>query len=229
MKRLKITISGPAKELCVGKFQKDIADWMLEYCEEFKPLTDIEEVWYGDELFPIDWTNGKDSYEFDDVFHEFGFAFEDVDEIQEFLNDDLLQPAIEVVSLNDEKIKYDLSKTITHYQNINLPTLNENEVFAYHGYIYDCSLDYIVDVEHNLDENLINFHFVYCGEYGHILTKIDYNSKKMERVYSNTNIQVKSKWVDRIRENLELDDTLAKLKEFLSVKFTVESSAPKTE
>lgn len=47
MAQLRITIFGDAIELLIGTFPKKGADWIMEYCEEFKPYTDIEEVWYG--------------------------------------------------------------------------------------------------------------------------------------------------------------------------------------
>jgi hypothetical protein len=50
MAKLKITIFGNATELLIGTFPKKGADWVMEYFEEFKPYTDIEEVWYGEGL-----------------------------------------------------------------------------------------------------------------------------------------------------------------------------------
>jgi hypothetical protein len=52
MPELKITISGDAKELAIGTFPKEGADWIMSYYEEFKPYTDIEEIWYGEGFIP---------------------------------------------------------------------------------------------------------------------------------------------------------------------------------
>jgi len=219
MKRLRISVKGRAYELCVGKFPKDIAEWMIGYYEEMKPYVDMEELWYGDELFPIDWTDGKDSYEFDDVIHELGFAFEDEFELEEFLNDDLLQPDIKGVYINNKKLKYDLRKTIQNYRDIDLPVLNKNEVFVYHGHSYIASIDYIIDIEKHFSEKDVCLHFFNCDNYGYILTQIDYDGKQMERVYSNTNIQVKPKWIDRTRDLMAKRDSLTGFEGFTGTGF----------
>lgn len=59
MTQLKITIYGTATELLIGSFPKDGADWILEYCEEFKPYTDIEKFGMARALSPKNGQNKK--------------------------------------------------------------------------------------------------------------------------------------------------------------------------
>lgn len=129
MPRLKITIFGDATELLIGTFPKEGADWIMEYCEEFKPYTDIEEVWYGEGLIPEEWTKGKDWGDFDNIFHEFGFTFSDGKEIQWFLDGTLVRrPIIKGIYVNGKRIKYNLSKTPWTYTKIDLPRLNKKGI-----------------------------------------------------------------------------------------------------
>jgi hypothetical protein len=192
MPKLKITIFGNATELLIGTISKAGANWVLEFCEELG--TDIEEIWYGDLGF-IQNHFGKEWDDFDNIFHTFGFTFSDKNEIQEFLNNDLERPAIKGIFINGKRIKKDLSRiTCDCQKRIDLPRLNKNEVFVYHGSVDIVSMDYIIDIhEHFLEDNL-KLHFIDCYEYGYMLTEIDYEGKQMARVYSGSKIKVKSGW-----------------------------------
>jgi len=219
MPKLKITIFGNATELLIGTFPKAGADWVLGFCEEFKPM-DIEEVWYDECFFPEEWAKGKDWYALDNVFHKFGFTFCDKSEIQEFLNDDLERPAIKGIYINGKRIKKNLSKITCDYKKrIDLPRLNKNEVFVYHGSVDIVSMDYIIDIhEHFLEKNL-KLHFINCYEYGYMLTEIDYEGKQMARVYSGSKIQVKSGWHSLSPGNMVKAFKLFETRNFLETKF----------
>jgi hypothetical protein len=223
MAQLGITIFGNATELLIGTFPKEGADWILGYCEELKPYTDIEEVWYGDEgLIPSHF--GKEWDDFDNIFHKFGFTFTDKNEIQEFLNDDLERPAIKGIFINGKRMKKNLNKITCDYQKrIDLPRLNKNEVFVYHGSVDIVSMDYILDIHEHFVENNLKLHFINCYGYGYMLIEIDYKCKQMARVYSGSKIQVKSGW-----HSLSPNDMLKAFKffetrNFLEVKFKKKS------
>jgi|GEM_PF-4512634 len=196
MAQLKITILGTAKELLIGTFPKEGADWIIEYCEEFKPYTDIEEVWYGDEgLIPKEWTEEKDWDAFDNIFHKVGFIFSDMNEIQWFLDGSLVkEPKIKGIYLNEKSIEYNLSKAPRTNIKISLPRLTKKEVLVYHGVVNTVSLDYILGIQTPFLDNKLKFHFINCGEYGYMLTEIKYCGKQMKRVYSGSMIDVKSGW-----------------------------------
>lgn len=219
MPKLKITIFGNTTELLIGTFPKAGADWVLGFCEEFKPM-DIEEVWYDECFFPKEWAKGKDWYTLDNVFHEFGFTFCDKSEIQEFLNDDLEKPAIKGTYINGKRIKMNPSKiTFDYKKRIDLPRLNKDEVFVYHGSVDIVSMDYIIDIhEHTLGKNL-KLHFINCYEYGYMLTEIDYEGKQMARVYSGSKIQVKSGWHSLNPSDMVKAFKLFETRNFLETKF----------
>ena len=156
MPKLKITILGNATELLIGTFPKKGADWIMGYCEEFKPDVDTEDVWYGEGLIPEEWMKGKEWDDFDNIFHEFGFTFSEVSEIQWFLDGNLVgRPIIKGIYINGRRVKYVLSKTPRAYTKIDLPRLNKNDVFVYHGQVDRVSMDYFVDIRgHFIDNNL---------------------------------------------------------------------------
>ena len=212
MPRLRITIFGNAMELLIGTFPKKDADWVLEYVEELKPFTDIEEVWYGG-LIPEDWDK------FDNIFHECGFTFCDREEIQEFVRNDLERPTIKGIYIDGKVIKCDLSKIGCIYKKIDLPCLNRNEVFVYHGIVHIVSMDYILNVQKDFSGDKLKFHFINCGEYGHMLTEIEYDGKKMKRVYSGSKINVKTGWYSLNPRDMHKSFSLIKTRNFLEVKF----------
>jgi hypothetical protein len=192
MPRLKITISGDATELLIGTFPKEGADWIVAYCKEFEPYTDIEEVWYGEGLIPEEWAKGKDSSDFDNIFHEFGFTFSDRNETKWFLDGNLVgRPKIKGIYVNGKSVKYNLSKIPRTYTKINLPHLNRNEIFVCHGQVYKVSIDYFVDTIGHFYANNLNINFINCSKYGYMLQSITYEGKQMSRFYSGSKIQVK--------------------------------------
>lgn len=220
MPKLKITIFGNATELLIGTFPKAGADWVLGFCEEFKPM-DIEEVWYGECFFPKEWAKGKDWYALDNVFHEFGFTFGERNEIQWFLDGNLVgRPKIKGIYVNGKIIKYNLSKTTRTFTKIILPPLNRDDVFVYHGQLDRVSMDYVVDIRGHFIDNNLKFNFLNCSEYGYMLKTIDYEGKEMARFYSGSRIQVKP----RRYAGLSLNDMrkvfkLCQFQDFLDVKF----------
>jgi hypothetical protein len=220
MTQLRITIFGDATELLIGTFPKEGAYWIMEYCKEFKPYTDIEEVWYGEGLIPKEWTKGKDWDDFDNIFHEFGFTFSDRNEIQWFLDGNLVRrPTIKGIYINGKRIEYNLSKTPRTYTKIDLPGPNKNEVFAYHGIVNIVSMDYILNIQTQFFGDGLKFHFINCGEYGYILTEIEYDGKQMKRFYSGSKILVKSGWHSLSPKNMVKSFSLIKTRNFLDVKF----------
>ena len=112
-----------------------------------------------------------------------------------------------------------MSKTPRTYEKINLPRLNKNEVFAYHGVIEFVSIDYIINIQKQFSYDKFKFHFINCGEYGYILTDIKYDGKKMKRFYSGSNIQVKSGWHSLCPKDAVKSFSLINTKKFLDVKF----------
>lgn len=222
MPKLKITIFGDATELLISTFPKKGADWIMEYCEEFKPYTDIEEVWYGG-LIPEEWKKGKESYEVDNIFHEFGFTFGERAEIQWFLDGNLVgRPKIKGIYVNGKIIKYNLSGTTRTVTKVNLPRLNKGDVFVYHGRVDRVSMDYVVDIRgHFIDKNL-KLNFLNCSEYGYMLKTIDYEGKEMARFYSGSRIQVKSCRYDGFSLNdMRKVFKLCQFQDFLDVKFKI--------
>ena len=202
MPKLKITIFGNATELLIGTFPKKGADWIMEYCEEFKPYMDIEEVWYGEGLIPEEWAKGKESYEIDNIFHEFGFTFGERSEIQWFLDGNLVgRPTIKGIYVNGKRIKYNLSRTTRTFAKINLPRLNKGDVFVYHGQLDRVSMNYFVDIRGHFIDNNLKFNFINCSEYGYMLKSIDYEDKEMTRFYSGSRIRVKPRRYDDLRLN----------------------------
>jgi hypothetical protein len=219
MPRLRITIFGNATELLIGTFPKKGADWVLDYCKEFKPFTDIEEVWYGEGFIPELWTKGKCWDAFDNIFHKCGFTFCGRSEIQEFLNDDLERPTIKGIYIDDKLIKYDLNEIACNYKTIDLPCLNRNEVFAYHGSVDIVSMDYILNMQKHFLVNKLNFRFVNCGEYEYMLMEIEYDGKQMKRFYSGSTIHVRSGWHSLSPDDMHKSFSLIKPRNFLEVKF----------
>ncbi|HYA91733.1 MAG TPA: hypothetical protein VEK32_09565 [Thermodesulfobacteriota bacterium] len=219
MRKLKITIFGNATELLIGTFPKEGANWIMEYCEELKPYTDIEEVWYGEGLKPDEWTKGKDWDAFDNIFHECGFTFCDRIEIQEFLNGDLERPAIKGVYIDGTLVKHNLSKIACNLKKIKLPSLKRNEVFVYHGSVDIVSMDYILNTKKEFLDNKLEFDFINCGEYGYMLTEIEYDGKQMKRVYSGSKINVKSGWYSLSAENKGKSISLIEPRNFLDPRF----------
>lgn len=179
-------------ELAIGTFPREGADWIMAYCEEFKPYTDIEEVWYGEGFIPEEWTKGKETYEIDNIFHEFGFLFGEKDEIQWFLDGNLVgRPTIKGIYVNGRRIiKYDLSKIPRTSKEISLPHLNKYDVFVYHGGVDKVLIDYFADILGHFIESNLNFNFINCSEYGYMLKSIDYGGTEMKRFYSGSKIQV---------------------------------------
>jgi hypothetical protein len=220
MTQLRITIFGDAMELLIGTFPKEGADWIKEYCEEFKPYTDIEEVWYGEGLIPKEWTKGKDWDDFDNIFHEFGFIFGERNEIQWFLDGNLVKrPKIKGVYLNGKGLEYNLRRAHHIYKKIELPCLNKNQVLVYHGVVNTVSLDYILSIQKPYFDNELKFLFIDCGEYGYMLTEIEYGGKPMKGVFSGSLINVKSGWYSLSSENKVKSFSLIKSGNFLDVKF----------
>lgn len=225
MPKLKITIFGDAAELLIGTFPKEGADWIMEYCEEFKPYTDIEEVWYGEGLIPEEWTKGKDCGDFDNIFHEFGFTFSERTEIQWFLDGNLVRrPAIKGIYVNGKRIKYNLSKTPCTYTKIELPRLNKNDIFIYQGEVHRVAMDYLTDIcGHFLDNNL-KLNFINCSEYGYMLKDIYYEGKEMKGFYGGSRIQVKPRRYDGLSINdIRKVIKLCQFQKFLDVKFKKKS------
>ena len=220
MDELKITIYGNATELLIGSFPKNGADWIVDFYEEFKPHTDIEEIWYGEGLIPEEWTKGNDWSHFDKFFHKLGFAFSDKDEIQWFLDRQLApEPKIKGIYINDKIIECNLSDTVQTYTEIDLPYLNNSEVFVYHGVVYTLSIDYILDIQDPFSIDTLNLHFISCDENGYFLTEIEYNGKQMKRFYSGSKILVKSDFYSLNSNNMDKIWTVVKTKNFLDVKF----------
>ena len=221
MPKLKITIFGNATELLIGTFPKKGADWIMEYCEEFKPDVDIREVWYGEGLIPEEWAKGKELYEIDNIFHEFGFTFGERNEIQWFLDGNLVgRPKIKGIYVNGKRIKYNLSKTTRTFTKINLPRLNRNDVFVYHGQLDRVSIDYSVDIRGHFIDNNLKFNFINCSEYGYMLNSIDYEGKEMTRFYSGSRIQVKPRRYDGLSLNdMKKVFKSCQFQDFLDVKF----------
>ena len=221
MTQLKITIYGTATELLIGSFPKDGADWILEYCEEFKPYTDIEEVWYGEGLIPEEWTKQKAWDNFDNIFHNFGFNFSEKNEIKWFLSGELApEPKIKGIYFDGVRIKSNLNHSPHIYAEIDLPYLTENEVFVYHGVVYIVSIDYILNIHRNFSSESLSFHFFNCGENRYMLTEIDYDEKPMKRYYSGSDILVNSGWYSLSPNNKAKSLYLIKSGKFLDVKFT---------
>lgn len=220
MPNLKITIFGDATALLIGTFPKEGADWIMDYCEELKPYTDTEEVWYGG-LIPEEWKKGKDWGYFDNIFHEFGFTFSDRNEIQWFLDGNLVgRPTIKGIYVNGKRIKYNLSETPRIYSKIDLPPLNKNEVFVYHGRVDKVAIDYFVDIRgHFLNDNL-KFNFINCSKYGYMLKGIDYEGKQMTRFYSGLRIQAKPRRYDGLSaKDMGKVFKSCQIQSFLEVKF----------
>lgn len=220
MPTLKITISGEATELLIGTFPKKGADWILEYYEEFKPYTDIEEIWYGEGLIPNEFSNQKDWYYFDDIFHKYGHIFYDKNEIAWFIKGELVnRPKIKGVYLGENRIVYDDTIITYNITNIELPTLNADKLFVFHGVKNIVSVDHIIEMKEPFIEDNLIFNFIYCGDYGYMLTEILYEKSQMSRFYAGSNIDVKSGWHSlAINEAIE-SFKLIKSGKFLEVKF----------
>jgi hypothetical protein len=132
MNTLKITISGDVTELLIGTFSKEGADWILEFVDELKPYTDIEEVWYDEGLIPTEWSNDKYWDEFDNIFHDCGFTFYEKNDIDWFINNELVNlPKINGIYLNDKKIIYDNSKISYNIKRINISSFSDDEVIVF--------------------------------------------------------------------------------------------------
>ena len=167
-----------------------------------------------------EWTKGKDWDAFDDIFHEFGFTFSERSEIQWFLDGNLVKrPTIKGIYINGKSIEYNLSKTPYIYKKIDLPCVKKNEVLVYHGVVDTVSLDYILAIQKPFLDNELRFHFINCGEYGCVLTEIEYGGKQMKRVYSGSKILVKSGWHSLSSKNKVKSFSLIKIGNFLDVKF----------
>ncbi len=225
MPKLKITIFGNATELLIGTFPRKGADWIMEFCEEFKPDVDIEEVWYGEGLIPEEWMKAKEWDDFDNIFRQFGFTFSDRDEIQWFLDGNLVKrPTIKGIYVNGRRVKYALSKTPRTYTKIDLPRLKKNDVFIYHGVVDRVSMDYFVDIRGRFLENNLKLNFINCSEYGYMLKGIDYEGKQMTRFYSGSRIQVKPCRYDGLSLNdIRKAFKLCQFQDFLDVKIKKKS------
>lgn len=221
MNQLRMTIFGDATELLIGTFLKEGADWIMGYCEEFKPYTSIEEVWYGDEIFiPEEWAKGKDGNTFGDILHVCGFTFGDRNEIQWFLDGNLApNPKITGIYINNSKEEYNLSEAPRNYRELNLPCLDKSLVAVYHGAAGTLSMDYALNIQKPFFCEKLKFHFINCDEYGYILTDIDYEGQKMKRFYSGSNILVGSGWHSPSPENMVNNFPDIKTRKLLNVKF----------
>lgn len=216
-----MTIFGDATELLIGTFPKRGADWIMEYCEEFRPYTDIEEVWYGEGLIPEQWTKGKESYEIDNICHEFGFTFQERDEIQWFLDGNLVgRPKIKGIYVNGKIVNHNLSTATRTFTEIKLPRLNKGDVFVYHGQLDRLSMDYVIDIRGHFTDNNLKFNFLNCSEYGYMLKTIDYEGKEMASFYTGSRIQVKPRrYAGLSAKDMRKVFKLCQFREFLDVKF----------
>ena len=186
---LRVRIYGSTINLSIGRIQKDQKEALLEYCKRHDKK--LKGLWYfptdSDQKFMTDLfqkEEGWAQHRIDNILQINGTVFQEKNQIQDFLKNELNRPVIQEIYLNGLISSWDDSKIRCHYkESIELQKLKEDQVFVYYGFIDRLAVTHKFYTKSSFfDEGNLEFHFTDCGEYGFVLSRLCYDGMESETV-----------------------------------------------